>query len=84
MDSLLKLKETDMLITVKNRIKEICKKWNCKEDHKIPALISGDDVLSLDIKPGPKVRELLEKIRDLQLEGKIMTRDAALTWLKTQ
>jgi tRNA nucleotidyltransferase/poly(A) polymerase len=84
MDSLLKLKETDILITVKNRIKEICKKWNCKEDHKIPALISGDDVLSLDIKPGPKVRELLEKIRDLQLEGKIMTRDAALTWLKTQ
>lgn len=83
-DSLLKLSMTDILAVINKRIEEICNKWNCKENHKIPELISGDDILSLDVKPGPKVRELLEQIRDMQLDGDIMTRSSALKWLKTQ
>lgn len=45
------------------------------------ALISGNDVLDLGVSPGPIVRELLDAVRDAQLEGKIQDRKGALELL---
>ena len=53
-----------------------------EEEIKPPPLITGVDVLELGIKPGPKVGELLETIKEEQLEGKLKTRAQALKCLK--
>jgi poly(A) polymerase len=48
----------------------------------IPApFLSGADVLSCGVPSGPRVGELLEQAVDLQLEGELLDREAALTWL---
>ena len=44
-----------------------------------PALITGHDLLQhLHLKPGPLVGELIEKISEAQVEGRISTREEAL------
>ncbi|MBI5631176.1 MAG: HD domain-containing protein [Elusimicrobia bacterium] len=50
----------------------------------VPArLINGHDVMkALRIPAGPKVGELLEKVREAQAEGRIKTRQEALAFLK--
>jgi poly(A) polymerase len=48
-------------------------------------LVDGHAVMKvLGIPPGPKVGELLEKLREAQAEGKIKTKKAALDFLKKQ
>jgi len=48
-----------------------------------PKLVSGLDVMQkLDLKPGPKVAQILEDIHDLQLEGKITTTKEALEFIE--
>lgn len=45
-------------------------------------LIDGHDVMkTASVEPGPKVGELLEKIREAQAEGKVRTRKEALAFL---
>ncbi len=47
-----------------------------------PPLVNGHEVMKiLKIESGPKVGEVLEKIRDLQLEGKIKNKKDALSFL---
>jgi poly(A) polymerase len=41
-------------------------------------LITGDDLKQLGIPPGPRYRELLETIRDLQLDGQVQTKSEAI------
>lgn len=41
-------------------------------------LISGDDLLTIGLQPGPYFRDILEEVRDRQLEGKLESRDDAL------
>jgi tRNA nucleotidyltransferase/poly(A) polymerase len=49
----------------------------------IPArLVRGDDLISMGMKPGPKIGELLEEVQTAQLEGEIKTRAEAIEWLK--
>ncbi len=43
-----------------------------------PPLISGKDIIKLGIKPGPQVGQILDKIRESQLEGTISSREEAL------
>ncbi|MCO6044240.1 CCA tRNA nucleotidyltransferase [Aeoliella sp. ICT_H6.2] len=43
-----------------------------------PPLVTGADLIAAGLQPGPQFGELLERIRDAQLEGKIATRDEAL------
>ena len=43
-----------------------------------PPLLTGDDLIELGLKPGPRFREILEQVRDAQLDGRISTRDEAL------
>ena len=47
-----------------------------------PPLISGDDLKSLGLKPGPEFKTLLDAIRDAQLNGEIATHDGAVSLVK--
>lgn len=51
-------------------------------EHQPPApFLLGRDVLACGIRPGPRVGALLAQLYELQLDGKITTRDAALAAL---
>ncbi|MFA6294104.1 MAG: CCA tRNA nucleotidyltransferase [Victivallales bacterium] len=43
-----------------------------------PPLVTGKDLIALGMKPGPEFGEILEIMADLQLEGKITTKEEAL------
>ena len=45
-----------------------------------PRLLTGDDLIRLGLRPGPKFKEILETAEDAQLDGKIATHDEALRW----
>lgn len=45
---------------------------------KIERLVNGYDLIALGLKPGPKFKVILQELFDLQLEGKIETREQAL------
>jgi poly(A) polymerase len=47
-----------------------------------PPLITGDDLISMGVKPGPQFKELLDAVREAQLEGTITTFDEARNLLK--
>jgi tRNA nucleotidyltransferase/poly(A) polymerase len=50
-----------------------------------PSLLNGHQLMSaLDLKPSPKVGELLEAIREAQATGKISIREEALTFAREQ
>jgi poly(A) polymerase len=46
-----------------------------------PPLLRGEDVLALGVAPGKRVGEVLHEAAELQLEGGLPDRDAALAWL---
>jgi tRNA nucleotidyltransferase/poly(A) polymerase len=70
--------------TIENRKTKILKQWSVEDDEPIPSLLSGNDVLNTGIQAGQKVRELLDSLRDEQLEGRILTREKAKEWLTHQ
>ncbi|MGQ0633892.1 MAG: CCA tRNA nucleotidyltransferase [Planctomycetaceae bacterium] len=45
-------------------------------------LISGDDLIALGLAPGATFRDLLERVRDAQLEGTVATREEAIALVK--
>lgn len=47
-------------------------------------LLTGDDLIAADFTPGPRFKTLLDHAYDQQLEGKIKSRQQALTWLDSQ
>jgi hypothetical protein len=47
-----------------------------------PPLVRGDDLISMGLKPGPKIGELLEAVQTAQLEGEVTTRAQALDLLQ--
>jgi poly(A) polymerase len=60
---------------------EFCQNYLCTtpmEEINPPPLITGDDLKALGIEPGPQYKEILEKVRDAQLDGLITTREEAL------
>ncbi len=46
-----------------------------------PPLLTGDDLRGLGIPAGPRYREILQSLRDAQLDGKIADRDSAIAML---
>ena len=46
--------------------------------------VQGRDALELGLAPGPRVGELLRRAYELQLEGSLASREAALSWLREQ
>ena len=47
-----------------------------------PPLMSGDDLIDLGLSPGPLFREILNRVEDEQLEGRVQTREQALAFVK--
>ncbi|MBE6374758.1 MAG: CCA tRNA nucleotidyltransferase, partial [Lentisphaerae bacterium] len=47
-----------------------------------PPLLTGRDLIGLGIQPGPAMGKLLNRLRDLQLEGEISNRAEALETVK--
>ena len=47
-----------------------------------PPLVSGDDLIAMGMKPGPKFGEILEAVETRQLEGAFRNREEALEWIK--
>jgi poly(A) polymerase len=45
-------------------------------------LVTGDDLKALGLKPGPRFKEILQTVEDLQLEGKLCNREEALTYIQ--
>ncbi|MCA9228005.1 MAG: CCA tRNA nucleotidyltransferase [Planctomycetales bacterium] len=49
-----------------------------------PPLVTGNELKAAGLKPGPRFRELLEAIRDAQLEGRLTTVEQALEWARNE
>ncbi len=49
-----------------------------------PPLLTGDDLIALGMKPGPRFGEILEEIETRQLEGTLHNREEALEWVKEE
>jgi poly(A) polymerase len=47
-----------------------------------PPLIDGDDLKQLGVVPGPRFKELLELVRDAQLDSLIATKEEALAYVR--
>jgi putative nucleotidyltransferase with HDIG domain len=45
-------------------------------------LVTGHDLISLGLQPGPRFSEILEAVQTEQLEGRLTEREAALEWVK--
>ena len=75
------LGHSSVVDAVTKRRDEICARWKCEDHEPIPSLVSGDDVLRLGIPAGAHVREILELVRDEQLDGNILTREQALAFI---
>jgi poly(A) polymerase len=63
----------------------------CEKQQEIPpetmrpsALVTGDDLIAEGHIPGPKFREILSAVEDAQLEGRLLSRDAALEFVRRQ
>lgn len=69
---------TGPFMMVYNKLKELA------PDGKLPKqLITGDDVIkSLKIKPGPKIKEILDGVREEQLKGHLTSKKEALKFAK--
>ena len=48
------------------------------------ALITGDDLIAAGYVPGPRFREILEAVEDAQLEGRLLSREAALEFVRRE
>jgi putative nucleotidyltransferase with HDIG domain len=46
------------------------------------ALMTGDDLIAAGYVPGPRFREILEAVEDAQLEGRLLSREDALEFVK--
>jgi putative nucleotidyltransferase with HDIG domain len=55
-----------------------------QEAMKPPPLVTGDDLVALGLTPGPLFSEILDELENLQLEGRIRTREAALEHVKAR
>lgn len=49
-----------------------------------PALVTGDDLIAAGYVPGPLFREILEAVENGQLDGYLLSRDAALEFVKRE
>ena len=47
-----------------------------------PPLISGNELRSTGLNPGPQFKTILETVRDEQLEGRLTSTEEALSWVK--
>jgi poly(A) polymerase len=65
--------------------------FTCEKMNAMPAtamrpapLITGDDLISSGYAPGPQFRKILSAVEDGQLEGRLRSRDEALTFVQSE
>ena len=46
--------------------------------------VTGDDLVALGFAPGPRFKEILSRVEDEQLEGRLVSREAALEFVKRE
>ena len=51
------------------------------EELRPPRLLSGQDLIRLGFQPGPQFSSIPRALEEAQLEGRVRTRQAALSWL---
>jgi len=47
-------------------------------------LVTGDDLIAAGYVPGPKFREILEAVEDAQLEGRLLSHESALEFVRRE
>jgi poly(A) polymerase len=47
-------------------------------------LVTGDDLIAAGYLPGPKFREILEAVEDAQLEGRLLSHEAAIEFINRE
>ncbi len=47
-------------------------------------LLTGDDLIAAGYAPGPRFREILEAVEDAQLEGRLLSHDAAMEFVRRE
>ncbi len=45
--------------------------------------LTGDDLIKMGIEPGPRIKEVLERLRDARLDGEIITKDMEISTVLT-
>jgi poly(A) polymerase len=50
---------------------------------KVDRLVTGYDLIALGMKPGPAFKVILQELEELQIEGRITTKEEGLAYLKT-
>src|SRR5262249_18156774 len=60
---------------------DLLKKWSEEDLHPAP-YITGHGLAAMGLEPGPRYKELLDKVREAQLDGTITTREEALAVLR--
>lgn len=50
---------------------------------RVERLVDGNDLIALGLRPGPAFKVILQELEDLQIEGKITTKEDGLDYLKT-
>ena len=66
---------------------EFCKKKLLEmgpEEMRPVRLLTGDDLIRMGYSPGPIFSEILTRVEDAQLEGRITTREEAVEWTERQ
>ena len=48
-----------------------------------PRLVTGNDLIAMGFAPGPRFKDILKEVEDLQLDGALATREDALVWVRT-
>src|SRR5438045_3335355 len=49
-----------------------------------PPLLTGKDLIALGFTPGPVFHEILERVKEAQLEGELHSRQEALEWVEKE
>ena len=74
----------DRVQIAKKRRAEIYAQLDVAPKKTIPPLLTGDEIMAtVHIKPGPKVGELANKLRDVQLEGVVIDEAQAVEYIKS-
>jgi len=47
-------------------------------------LITGDDLMEMGLRPGPRFKEILESVEEAQLEGRLKEREEALVFVRSK
>ena len=63
-----------LLLKVEARVQKIRALWG--DD--IPELVRGEDLIALQLKPGPQFRRIQQAVRDAQLDGRVRSKEEAL------